>query len=358
MSVSALRCQEEGNMGTMSPLPERKKLETADERRVAGSMGTRHLFLLLAFCVLGLTVRPAESVATEITVRVTEVKTEADCFGKVPKPPETILSARTFLALAATNGARAFGNCPAYIKFSGEITKESMRTLREVVTKLRAAGIKETLLWVTSEGGDLPAALSFGRFLREGEYHNLEVMVVTRCNSSCVFLLAGAFKRTPWTGKVGIHRPYLSPTTAREMGYKDLQRAYAGLLPQIKTFLKDANVKESLADDMWQIPSHQLKVLSDEELDAYGLSGNDAVLVEQENAKTRAECGNDAPSFEDDFWTTQMRCNEARGFTKEGGLDPECIALLEKHPFCPCFMKKYGDGNSTQLKCKRPLPPG
>ena len=98
------------------------------------------------------------------------------------------------------------------------------------------------------------AALSLAGFLREEKLHDVYANVTRKgCSSACVFILASAFHRSV-NGPVGVHRPYLSEETVREMGYEDLQQTYDALLPTIRTFFRTVNVRESLADEMWQVP--------------------------------------------------------------------------------------------------------
>lgn len=296
------------------------------------ALGSPTTASLVAFLVV--LAFPSNSSASEITVNVREAYGGTDC-GSAPKAQ---LPGDIFLALAKKLDVGDLVRCPVAVGFSGEITRESIRPLREVLSTIRKAAEPSPLvtLNIASPGGDVAAALSFATFLREGKFHDLYVNVTRKgCSSACVFILAGAFHRSV-KGPVGVHRPYLSDETVREMGYEDLQQTYDALLPTVRAFFRTVNVRESLADEMWQIPSHRMKFLSATELASFGLSADDLVLTELRNAETRAACGADGPALEEDFLTLWGDCLDTTS-----GLQSDCATRLAEHPYCPCFAKKH-----------------
>lgn len=296
------------------------------------ALGSRTTASLLAFLVVS--AFPSYSSASEITVNVREAYGGTDC-GSAQK---TQLPGDIFLALAQKLDIGPLVRCPVAVGFSGEITRESIRPLREILsTMLKAAQPPPLIsLNIASPGGDVAAALSFATFLREGKFHDLYVNVTRKgCSSACVFILAGAFHRSV-NGPVGVHRPYLSEETVREMGYEDLQQTYDALLPTVRAFFRTVNVRESLADEMWQIPSHRMKFLSAAELASYGLSADDLVLTELRNAETRAACGADAPALQEDFLKLWGDCLDT-----SAGLRSDCATRMAEHPYCPCFAKRH-----------------
>lgn len=298
------------------------------------SQGNAGILILsgLAFFTL-----PSPSSAAEITVTVRESEDAYACNGA----PKSELSGKAFLALASAADIRPYVQCMPAVRFSGEISRSDMQILREVISTVRERGGREDiLLQLNSNGGDVASALSFADFVRKGEYHFLHAMVLEKdqCISSCVFVLAGAFDRMV-AGKIGIHRPYLSADTVREMGYDDLQKTYDALLPKVRAFFRGTNIRESLADDMWQVPSHRVRVLSRDELADYGLSQDDVVLTEQRNAGLRQFCGPDAPAYEEDWNKILGKCVDSKGV-----LSPTCMEeRLSQHPFCPCYKKSNPD---------------
>jgi hypothetical protein len=144
-------------------------------------------------------------------------------------------------------------------------------------------------------------------------------------------------------GKVGIHRPYFTEKAIYDAGYKSLQQAYDGLLPQVKKFLDSVNISDRLAADMWLVPSDKLRVLTDTELEQYGLSADDAVFQELGNSNLRAVCGNDAPANYNDWLLHAFFPCQVRFAT----YDMDCVrAKTRSHPYCHCYAR-----SDPEMKC-------
>lgn len=243
-----------------------------------------------------------------------------------------------FVAQVKAGRTKLLKGCDALIFFEGDITASSMQSLISMIdaaTTLNSYG--GVAVSLHSPGGDIDAALKFGAWFRNKHLTgvHMEVPETRRCFSSCVFLLAAGFLRNP-VGEIGIHRPYLSGTTARSLGYKDLKKAYDGLLLRSRAFLRSVNIEEGLADEMWRTPSHELRILNADELKFFGLSEPDAVLVEDLNGDLRALCGDDAPTLEADYWK-----NVVALCLPDGNWDSACMErLVRTHPFCPCWAKQ------------------
>jgi hypothetical protein len=133
-----------------------------------------------------------------------------------------------------------------------------------------------------SNGGDVDTAIKMGEIFRAWE---VEAIVPYRavCASSCVFLLVGAVDRVI-VGSVGIHRPYfekLSPsvTTADIRRRLDLNNG------RIRDYLLRMDVPISLLDAMLSVPPQSMKVLTEDELQAYRLDQKDPAHDERETAK-------------------------------------------------------------------------
>lgn len=173
------------------------------------------------------------------------------------------------------------------------------------------------IIKLNSTGGSVSAALKIGRFLRKyGAMANVDENAI--CISSCVYVLAGATNRAV-DGTVGIHRPYEPNNIATSA--EDQSRKYKKLGAQIVAYLKEMNTPTRLYDDSLFISPDRVKVLSFDEMQAYGLNENDpyadeASTVQQamklgisrkeygtREARAREECGlrsvtNDTPAEE------------------------------------------------------------
>jgi ATP-dependent protease ClpP protease subunit len=128
-----------------------------------------------------------------------------------------------------------------------------------------------------STGGNVESALALGKILR-ATTATAYVRNDTTCGSACVFILAGAVQRIV-NGNVVIHRPFFTDSTL--VGYAERQRRYTQLRKDILKFLQVMNIPTSLLDAMSAVPPDEGHVLSEPELDKYGLSRHDPVWQEE-----------------------------------------------------------------------------
>jgi hypothetical protein len=91
-------------------------------------------------------------------------------------------------------------------------------------------------------------------------------------------------------GRVGIHRPYLevpkdaiSPDKVNEMFQKMLQ--------EIRSYFREMNVSEQLADAMLRIEPEHMRVLNDAALNGYGLTYEDPIARETKELQIAQKYG-------------------------------------------------------------------
>ncbi len=90
-------------------------------------------------------------------------------------------------------------------------------------------------------------------------------------------------------GPVGIHRPYstdLNPQT-----FAEAQRRYRTLEAATKEFLMEMNLPESLFDAMVRTPPESIRKLTALELQRFGLSQDDPVAQEMDDAEEARKFG-------------------------------------------------------------------
>jgi hypothetical protein len=105
---------------------------------------------------------------------------------------------------------------------------------------------------------------------------NKHLFVERNCISACVLILAGAVDREIGSsGIIGIHRPYLGTTSQRPLTTDQVRSAYTAMLQDIRTYLREMNISERLADDMLATEPERVHVLTKAELKSYGLAGLD-----------------------------------------------------------------------------------
>ena len=152
-------------------------------------------------------------------------------------------------------------------------------------------------LRLNSAGGSVVASIMIAKAIRASALMHDRGMAwippASKCYSACVIVLAGSYRRIV-AGSVGIHRPYFVGDEYTQMGYKDLKQAYDGLYETLSALFKQWNLSRPLIDDMFAVPSTGVRILTDEELSAYGLDKDDWVLTEEYNANVRDACGDEA----------------------------------------------------------------
>jgi hypothetical protein len=122
-----------------------------------------------------------------------------------------------------------------------------------------------------SPGGSVLAAMAIGRLARQ---HRIAALVPrgASCVSACVLIYAGAVVRNARTtgGRIGIHAPFLD-TANSNINEETIKRTYTSLLQDIRSYFREMNVSERLADEMLKTPASSVRFLSVQDQDRYGL---------------------------------------------------------------------------------------
>jgi hypothetical protein len=171
-------------------------------------------------------------------------------------------------------------------KINGEITTSTVSEIRRLIAQTEESAVRHkataTFMWgieLDSPGGSVTAAMEIGRLFRE---KHVWVIVPhwASCASACVLLLAGAVNRII-IGKVGIHRPYLE-VPKQEATPERIKSLYAATLSDLRSYFREMNVSEQLADAMLRIDPEHMRFLDERALVNYGLTETDP--VEQETS--------------------------------------------------------------------------
>lgn len=165
-------------------------------------------------------------------------------------------------------------------------------------------------LWVRVEspGGDIDDAMKIGRYLRSA---NALIAVAQQCNSSCVFLLAGATERINLDavpGKVGVHRPYFQNAPAGA----DFERMFGDMHMKVVAYLQEMRVSTTLGDVMFAIPPEKLGLLSPEEIRLL-LPVLDPVWDESTTARRAAIYGTDGEGYRRQAALASWECEKTQG---------------------------------------------
>jgi hypothetical protein len=153
-------------------------------------------------------------------------------------------------------------------------------------------------LFIHSSGGDVEAALHVGEIIarepwnvfvaRTGEASLTSRSSTAKCYSACIFILAAARERIV-QGEVGIHRiyPQGSDANSREALAQELE----SITERAKAFMRLNGVNITLIDDMMSVPSSDIRVLTPEELDSYGLGHDNTAQSDLERLDIERRCG-------------------------------------------------------------------
>lgn len=169
------------------------------------------------------------------------------------------------------------------VLLNDEISKDDAAILMMVAGEMdrKFKGNWHIIAKLNSNGGSVSAALQIGRLLRKvGSMATVETNAV--CMSSCVYILAGAANRAV-DGTVGIHRPY--EPEGKELSQSAQKAKYARLGAEIKAYLAEMNIPIKLYDDELYISPENVRILTDRELQGYGLNQNDPFKEEADAAK-------------------------------------------------------------------------
>ncbi len=180
------------------------------------------------------------------------------------------------------------------VNLFGEITSadaEYFEKLPELgLDMLKLSGKRLAVqIHLNTPGGDVRAAMRIGRVARK-----IDALVrVARqgsCYSSCVLVLAGAGRRGIYEGgKVGIHRPFDPAARATS---PDRERAYyLSLQREIEEFLRESNVDTRLLQEMMLVPPERIQILTQTDLDRYGLDDDDPYIQESDARNEATKLG-------------------------------------------------------------------
>ncbi|HTE39210.1 MAG TPA: ATP-dependent Clp protease proteolytic subunit [Steroidobacteraceae bacterium] len=185
-----------------------------------------------------------------------------------------------------------YGASKTVPELRGEITKSDVVELQRNPRLSRGQPI---ILEINSVGGDWEAALQIGRLLRRTR-STAFVESGRNCLSACVMVLAGATDRKVLgRARIGIHRPYSSSTA--KLTYEEAQTRYRALESSARSYLREMNSPDALFDAMVRVPAERIRILTPEEVESFGLSTQDPVAAEIEDAAAARKYGLDRQTY-------------------------------------------------------------
>ncbi|MBC7990033.1 MAG: hypothetical protein H7Y19_10685 [Luteimonas sp.] len=175
------------------------------------------------------------------------------------------------------------------LRYQGKIAGDFITLVERIAEMATRMGIPERILDIDSSGGHVEDAIVAGDSMAESHW-TIWVREDAVCHSACVLVLAAGDNRLI-AGKVGVHRiiRLQSKATSRAELNRELSEVHA----QIEAYLERNGAASAVADLMMTIPNRNLRVLSAEELSAFGLDGANAAQDDLERIRLARECGED-----------------------------------------------------------------
>lgn len=131
-------------------------------------------------------------------------------------------------------------------------------------------GIGIPIVYLDSSGGDVMTALAIGDLMYENQFA-AEIDVFASCSSACVYILGSSVMRFP-LGRINIHRPYSNST---ETSFAQAASDFAKIERLAVSQFKRVGVSADLWNAMMKVPPETARPLSIEEIERFGLLGND-----------------------------------------------------------------------------------
>jgi hypothetical protein len=158
-------------------------------------------------------------------------------------------------------------------------------------------GIDKRVLDIDSAGGQVEDAMAVGDFIAESRW-TIWVREGSVCHSACVFVLGAGDTRLV-TGKVGIHRIIRMSSSATTRA--ELNTELRAVYDRVRAYLERNGAAVAIADLMMAVPNRNLRLLTSEELQLYGLDGVNPAQDDLDRLRLMRKCGEDFVRRRDAF---------------------------------------------------------
>ncbi len=168
---------------------------------------------------------------------------------------------------------------PRIYEISGTISSTDVPVVKKVLEDLQKNKISP-IFRLNTTGGDIISAIEIGRQLRK--YRAIAMTYEQgKCYSACIYILSGAVRRV-LTKAVGIHRPYSTDTSNRD--FQTIQKESKNIAMISRKYFEEMNISSILFDDMMAISPENIKILTEDDFQKYGLLSIDPVEQEIDDA--------------------------------------------------------------------------
>ncbi len=173
------------------------------------------------------------------------------------------------------------------LRYRGRMAGDFTMLVERVGNMSLRMGIAKRILDVDSSGGQVEDAIRAGDIIAGGNW-TMWVREGAVCHSACVLLLAGGDDRLI-SGAVGIHRIIRIQSNASSRA--ELSDELREVHERMKDYLERNGAGVGVADFMMTVPNRSLRLLTQDELAAFGLSGRNAAQEDLERVQLVRRCG-------------------------------------------------------------------
>lgn len=175
------------------------------------------------------------------------------------------------------------------VRYEGKIGAGFTALVQRISAVADRMEIPVRILDISSSGGHVEEAIQAGDSMAEQRWA-VWVRSDSYCHSSCVLILAGGDTRSI-AGKVGIHRLFRDQSKATSRA--ELSAELKDVSSQVRDYLVRNGADARIADLMMTVANRRLRILSDDELREFGLSGSNAVQDDLDRIRLTRRCGED-----------------------------------------------------------------
>src|SRR5690606_33031599 len=180
---------------------------------------------------------------------------------------------------------------------TGKVAADFTALVQRIALVADELGIDKRVLDIDSSGGLVEDAIRAGDVIAESHW-TIWVREGAVCHSSCMLIPAAGDMRMI-SGRVGIHRiiRMSSTATTRLELNKELRAVYG----RVRDYLERNGVAVAVADLMMAVPNRSLRLLTQQELQEYGLDGINPVQDDLDRLRLMRLCGEDFVARRDAF---------------------------------------------------------
>jgi hypothetical protein len=179
--------------------------------------------------------------------------------------------------------------CPVIVRIRGTLNQQGARLFWNTTRQLARWPVKVTRIVLNSKGGESTAALQIAGIIRDHEvYRRRDGGVLTAldesetavCFSACLLVFAAGFERhaefdeyndPSLPSRLGIHRPGQYDRSSGEYDSKPDNRDIRRVRRQLEAYFDSVGVRRELVDAMFAVPFDQIRLLTRDEAQHFGL---------------------------------------------------------------------------------------